>query len=404
MMKCSEFIEKLLDIEKNYKTLYVMGCFGFPMTDYNKKRVCNDWEYNRKPARTKMIENASADTFGFDCVNLIKAVLWGWKGDKNHQYGGVVYKSNDVPDVNANTMITLCNDISTDFSNIEVGEAVWVTGHIGVYIGNGLAVECTPAWKNRVQITAVSNIGTKTGYNARKWTKHGKLPYIIYDVKEEKPVVKEYTRKDFIKDVQTACGAKVDGIAGEETLSKTVTISAVTNKRHPAVKAIQQMLNTLGYTQVGTADGIAGSKFTAAIKAFQKDNGCDQDGEVTAKEKTWQKLLGYEPKPKVETYSQKDFIKDVQTACGAKVDGIAGSETLSKTVTISAVTNKRHPAVKAVQKRLHALGYTQVGTADGIAGSKFTAAVKAFQKDNGCVQDGEITAKGKTWKKLLGLA
>ena len=59
--------------------------------------------------------------------------------------------------------------------------------------------------------------------------------------------------------------------------------------------------------------------------------------------------------------------------------------------------------VKVVQKRLYALGYTPVGEADGIAGPKFTAAVKAFQKKHDCWVDGEITAGNKTWKKLLSL-
>lgn len=103
------------------------------------------------------------------------------------------------------------------------------------------------------------------------------------------------------------------------------------------------------------------------------------------------------------SYSLTEFVKDVQKACGAAVDGIAGQETLAKTVTISARKMVAHAAVKPVQKRLYALGYTQVGNADGIAGAKFTAAVKAFQKDNGCVQDGEITARNKTWRKLLGM-
>ena len=102
-------------------------------------------------------------------------------------------------------------------------------------------------------------------------------------------------------------------------------------------------------------------------------------------------------------YSLKEFVMDIQKACGAAVDGIAGPETLSKTVTLSASKNRKHAAVKAVQERLYHLGYHQVGKADGIAGPKFTEAVKAFQKDNGCVDDGEITAKNKTWKKLLGM-
>ena len=103
------------------------------------------------------------------------------------------------------------------------------------------------------------------------------------------------------------------------------------------------------------------------------------------------------------TYSKTQFIKDVQAATGAKVDGIAGNETLSKTVTISKSKNNRHAVVKAVQKYLNLLGYN-CGTADGIAGAKFDAAIKKYQKDNGCVTDGEVTAKNKTWKKLLGLA
>lgn len=228
------------------------------------------------------------------------------------------------------------------------------------------------------------------------------------------PEVDEYTLKEFIMDVQSAIGAKVDGIAGPETFSKTVTLSDYKNDAHAAVKPVQKRLVQLGYTEVGIVDGIAGPKFTAAVKRFQKDNGCIADGEITARGNTWKKLL--EPKatattpttapattPAVNSYTLKEFVMDIQKATGAKVDGIAGPETLSKTVTLSSIKNNRHAAVKAVQKRLAQLGYTEVGSADGIAGAKFNAAVKHFQKDNGCYADGEITAGKTTWKKLLGM-
>lgn len=104
-----------------------------------------------------------------------------------------------------------------------------------------------------------------------------------------------------------------------------------------------------------------------------------------------------------EMYTRTAFIKEVQAACGAKVDGIAGPETIGKTVTLSATKNRRHGAVKPVQKYLAALGYSQVGVADGIAGPKFTAAVKEFQRVNRCWVDGEITAANKTWRALLGM-
>lgn len=182
VMTAAKLVEKAIDVAKNHKTLYVMGCFGAPMTAYNKQRYTNNNKYNRRPERTAMINAASADTFGFDCVCLIKGLLWGWSADKNAIYGGAKYKSNGVPDYGADTMINVCSGVSTNFSDIVPGEAVWKSGHIGIYIGNGLAVECTPAWANKVQITAVANIGPKSGYNARTWTKHGKLPYIDYSV------------------------------------------------------------------------------------------------------------------------------------------------------------------------------------------------------------------------------
>ena len=176
-------------VAKNYKTLYVMGCFGAPLNDKNKARYTTNHSYNKDATRTAMIKAASSDTFGFDCVCLIKGLLWGWSGDTSKTYGGAKYASNNVPDIGADAMIKKCSDVSTDFSKVEVGEAVWCPGHIGIYIGNGLAVECTPSWDNCVQITACNCV--KSGYNRRVWTKHGKLPYVTYTVEESAPVIKK---------------------------------------------------------------------------------------------------------------------------------------------------------------------------------------------------------------------
>ena len=183
-MKSSDFVNKAKSIANNYKTLYVWGCFGAPMNEKNKKRYCNNSAYNKQPARTKMIQAASSDTFGFDCVCLIKGILWGWNGNVNATYGGAVYCSNGVPDVGSDAIMNYCTGVSTNFSNIIPGELVHMKGHVGIYIGNGLAVECTPAWKNKVQITAVGNIGKKSGYNTRTWTNHGKLNFIDYSDSE----------------------------------------------------------------------------------------------------------------------------------------------------------------------------------------------------------------------------
>lgn len=190
MMKVNDFLDKIKKLP-SCKTLYVMGGWGQPLTASNKSRLITEHSYNQNADRKALINAASADTFAFDCVCMIKAILWGFSFDTSKANGGAVYASNGVPDINADQMIGKCSGVSTSFKNIEPGEVVWKTGHIGVYIGDGLAVECTPAWKDRVQITAVENIGKKSGYNSRVWTKHGKLPYVDYTKESLNGWVKE---------------------------------------------------------------------------------------------------------------------------------------------------------------------------------------------------------------------
>lgn len=187
VMTNKEFVAMAKKIATEYKTLYIMGCFGAPMNSTNKNRYCNNHSYNKQASRTNKIKSVSYDTFGFDCVCLIKGILWGWQGLTNRTYGGAVYASNGVPDVNADGIMKYCTNVSTDFRNIEVGELVHMGGHVGIYIGDGLAVECTPIWKDGVQITAVGNIGRKSGYNTRTWVNHGKLNYIEYVNEPSKP-------------------------------------------------------------------------------------------------------------------------------------------------------------------------------------------------------------------------
>lgn len=177
----------MLDIAKNYKTIYGMGTWGWLVTKQAIERKTKEsswWTTTRANNISKVIDKGY---FMFDCIGLIKGILWGWNGS-NKIYGGAGYNINGVPDVNTEGMLAKCNSVTTDFSKLEIGSYLWMSGHCGIYIGDGLCVECTPAWTNNVQITAVENIGKKSGYNSRKWTKHGKMPYITY----EKEKLKEY--------------------------------------------------------------------------------------------------------------------------------------------------------------------------------------------------------------------
>lgn len=170
-MKNSEFVKKLLEV-LNYKTCYAKGTFGQSATpgfiDQKAKQYPKWYTLNR----ISMLKALPDDTKLFDCIGLIKGVMWG--------FPNMIYKSNGVPEMNDQDAWNMATEKSEDFSNIKPGELLWLQGHVGVYIGEGRGIECTTSWENKVQITAVSNIGAIKGLNSRKWEGHGKLPFIDY--------------------------------------------------------------------------------------------------------------------------------------------------------------------------------------------------------------------------------
>lgn len=191
LMTSAEFCAKALDIADNYKTAYMLGPWGWPANDVMIARATTQGSNARTNRQWLPQAGAIKDKgFLFDCVGLIKGILWGWKGDMSRAYGGAGYACSGVPDYDAKKMIDCCREVSADFSAIVPGEAVWMDGHIGVYVGGGVVVEATPKWKGGVQRSALSNTagaqklpGTA---GTRRWTKHGKLPWVDYTAQENK--------------------------------------------------------------------------------------------------------------------------------------------------------------------------------------------------------------------------
>ena len=81
MMKVKEFVERLLDAAENHVTLYVMGVLWGSHDARQQSPLYHKSQIQQRPGPGAMINAASADTFGFDCVCLIKGILWGWNGD-----------------------------------------------------------------------------------------------------------------------------------------------------------------------------------------------------------------------------------------------------------------------------------------------------------------------------------
>lgn len=198
LMKVDEFLERIRKLPQ-LKTLYVKGGWGAPLNAYNKKRVINAYDYNYQ--RRAKIEAASADTFAFDCCGIVKSVLWGFSADPSKNNGGAQYKANGVPDLSEAGFLRVCTYVSNDWSKIIPGACLFMDGHMGVYIGDGKAVEATPIWADGCQYTRVNNITAKGRGNGRTWSKWGLIPYLDYEEEEDmtKEEVQELIHEEVLK-------------------------------------------------------------------------------------------------------------------------------------------------------------------------------------------------------------
>lgn len=108
-----------------------------------------------------------------DCIGLIKG--YGWLDTKSMAIG---YAANGMPDYGADQMYRACKNAGVqneDYGPISTlpelpGLMLWKSGHAGVYIGGGYAIEAMGTRKGVV----------KTKVSDRGWQGWGKLPYIDY--------------------------------------------------------------------------------------------------------------------------------------------------------------------------------------------------------------------------------
>ena len=101
-----------------------------------------------------------------DCVGLIKG--YGWYDAES---GEIKVGSNGMMDVGANAMFSNATMKGTIDTIPEVpGLAVWVDGHIGIYIGNGEVIEAMNTLRGV----------TRTQLAGREWTHWLQIPYISY--------------------------------------------------------------------------------------------------------------------------------------------------------------------------------------------------------------------------------
>lgn len=172
VMKNTEFAEKAKKAAAA-KTAYLWGTFGAPVSDSLIRQKVKQYPARYSAARQQTLRKLNGTgTWAFDCVGLVKGILWGWDGDLSKTYGGGTYQANGVPDTTADGFEAYCTDFSTDLSSVLPGELLFMPGHIGICIGNGKAAEATlGTFGDGVVITEISTRG---------WVKHAKCGFIDY--------------------------------------------------------------------------------------------------------------------------------------------------------------------------------------------------------------------------------
>ena len=195
--------------------------------------------------------DVAAGKYAADCVGLIKGAIW-----TNCGQAGLAYAV-DCPDISANSMIQRCVEQGAIGTIPEIpGLCVWMSEHIGVYLGNGLVAEAR-GFNYGCVITKLSE---------RKWLKWGRVPYITYAQGTTTPDV-----SDVVQDTKDRPTLR-KGSAGAD------------------VKTLQTLLIAKGYKlPKHGADGDFGTETEVVVKAFQTDNGLTADSIVG--NKTWAALL-----------------------------------------------------------------------------------------------------------------
>lgn len=105
-----------------------------------------------------------------DCVGLIKG--YGWLNPDTLE---IEYGTNDMPDIGADSMYKNATvSGSMDTMPDVPGIAVWKSGHIGIYVGNGKVIEAMGTKYGVV----------KTNLADRSWSAWLEIPYIKYNIGE----------------------------------------------------------------------------------------------------------------------------------------------------------------------------------------------------------------------------
>lgn len=189
-----------------------------------------------------------------DCVGLIKGALWSNMGTRDAKYA-----TNGCPDKSADGMLSYCKSkgmANGDMSTFpdEPGLLLHKSGHVGVSIGGGYAIEAK-SFEDDVVRSKVAGRG---------WTSWARLPFVEYDGQ--------------------AGGGTVSSAPVTSTGYKLGDRNLKNGSKGADVAELQAALVALGFdcgkygTNKDGVDGKFGNTTEAAVRTFQKKAGLSVDG------------------------------------------------------------------------------------------------------------------------------
>lgn len=176
---------------------YWYGCVCYKCTQDLLNRKAKQYPKHYTQARMPRYKSdIAAGKWAADCIGLAKGYMW-WDSARQK----TAYAVNGCPDMSANGMLERAK-VRGDIKTLpEVpGTMLWMSGHAGVYIGNGWAVEERGFGYGCV----------KTRVADRPWKKWYRLPGLIY-LNADDGSGREKVPFDTANDTAPTHGVKITG-------------------------------------------------------------------------------------------------------------------------------------------------------------------------------------------------
>lgn len=265
------------------------------------------------------------------------------------------------------------------------GLGLWKPGHVGVYVGDGMAVDArgsqygvcyesvySHGWATYFKVAGVS-------YPTNGWVEFNGADYYY----ENGQYLANTTRTingvsyTFASSGKCTSNSPASDKSNDSESSSTQSSSLKLGSSGEAVKKLQLRLYELGY-YTGSIDGDFGYGTEAAFKLFQETVGLYVDGIAGSD-------VEYLYADDAPAYEEKLEVKDEKD--DEEIAQISKDNEEEETPT-SFTKGDYHDEIVKIQERLIELNYYS-GTADGSFGSMTEQAIIDFQGAHGITQTGE---------------